>query len=611
MALALAPTRRIRSSCLSHAPLRAPATEKGPPALSSARSLTHRPALPLALLLATVAAALVALSGCGSSSPGGTSASPATVVPGSAPLYIDAVVTPSGALKTDTLAAGRKLTQRSEPFSGLLDLLQGPTGKAPNYAREVKPWLGPEGGVFLNSATGSGAKGASSAAQELLQQALGKALSEGLAGVEAALLGSGGLPNLLGQSSLQGALVLDTTDVAKARSFLEAQAHGAGAHAVSYRGVSFQVAPDGIAEGVVHRFAVIGSEAGLKSVIDTATGAASLAHASAYAKLASTAESGRLANVYLDPEALGSSVKPGGSGEALLALLRGLLGQPGQIYASLIPTASSVALDVDTLPAAAAAPESSPSGAQVLRELPGGAWLALGVGDLGKALGGGAQGLHTLATLASGIKVGSFGIAKVFAPLSSPSIDVQRDLLSWIGPTGVYVSGSSILNLQAAVVITSKNPALSRAAVAKLARAYREAGGETAPTSIPGTEAAVTVKLPSFPLALTLADGQGKFVLGLGQASIQESLSPQSMLASSSLYSSAAAALGQGIQPSAAIEFHTLQGIVESLGLSQAPGFSGIASTLQALQTLDAGTGESLPGGVKRARVVLGLQTSG
>ena len=109
--------------------------------------------------------------------------------------------------------------------------------------------------------------------------------------------------------------MLDTTDVDKARSFLEAQAHGAGAHAVSYRGVSFQVAPDGIAEGVVHRFAVIGSEAGLKSVIDTAAGGASLAHASAYAKLASTAESGRLANVYLDPEALGRSVK-GSSGRS-------------------------------------------------------------------------------------------------------------------------------------------------------------------------------------------------------------------------------------------------------------------------------------------------------
>ncbi len=583
--------------------------------MSPARSLTSRLAR-LLLLATTTAAALLVLASCGSSAPSGTSASPATVVPGSAPLYIDAVVQPSGSLKTDTLAVGQRLTQRAQPFTGLLKLLQGPSGKTPNYEHEVKPWLGPEAGVFLSSIGTAGAQSASSAVQELLQQTLSKALSEGLTGAETALLGSGGLTSLLSQSTLQGALVLDTTDVDRARSFLEAQAHAAGAHTVSYRGVSFEVSPDGTAEGIVHRFAVIGSEAGLKSVIDTGGGGESLAHASAYSKLLASAESGRLANAYLDLEALDSSLKVHSSGESLLALLRGLLGETGQAYASLIPTASSLALDVDTLPAAAGASsssggESTPSGAQVLRGLPGGAWLAIGLGDLGKTLSGGSAALHTLATLASGIKIGSFGIAKVFAPLSSPAINVQRDLLSWMGPTGIFVGGSNVLELQAAVVITSKNPALSRAAVAKLASAYREAGGETAPTSIPGTETAVTVKLPNFPLALTLADGQGKFVLGLGQASVQEALSPQSTLESSTLYNNAASALGQGIQPSAAIEFHTLSGLIESLGLNQAPGFSGIASTLGSLDSLAAGTGGTPSAGVKRARLVLGLQSAG
>ncbi|HSZ70805.1 MAG TPA: DUF3352 domain-containing protein [Solirubrobacteraceae bacterium] len=587
------------------------------------------------LLPAAAAAALTlaAVSGCGSSSPGGTSASPASVVPASAPLYVDAVLRPSGALKSDALGVGRRLTGRTNPFAGLLALLQGPTGKTPSYGSEVKPWLGPEGGVFLSSIGAGAGQSASAAAQQLLQQALGKALAEGFAGAEAALLGSEGLPHLLRQSSLQGALVLDTTDVGKARSFLEAQARGAGAHAATLDGVSFEVAPDGIAEGVVHRFAVIGSEAGVKSVIATAAGGAALARAAAYGKLTATAEPGRLANAYLDVEALTPAAKAsgasnngrgggsntgagnsGGSGESLLALLRGVLGDPGQVYASLIPTASTVALDVDTLPPASGASssgESTPSGADVLRGLPGGAWLALGVGDLGKELGGGAQGLSALASLASTIKIGSFGIGAAFAPLRSRAIDVRRDLLSWMGATGVYVSGSSILNLQAAVVIDSTNPALSRAAVAKLASAYREAGGQIAPTSIPGTETAVTVKLPNFPLALTLADGQGKFVLGLGQASVQEALSPQSTLAGSALYQGAASALGQGIAPSAAIEFHTLSGLIESLGLNQAPGFSGIASALAPLQSLAAGTGESLSDGVKRARAVLGLQAAG
>jgi hypothetical protein len=173
------------------------------------------------------------------------------------------------------------------------------------------------------------------------------------------------------------------------------------------------------------------------------------------------------------------------------------------------------------------------------------------------------------------------------------------------------VSGSSILSLEAAVVITSKDPARSNEAITKLAQAYREAGGQTSPTSVSGTEAAMTVKLPDFPLTLTMAVGEGKFVFGLGPSSVQEALNPQSTLAGSPTYSAAASALGQGIQPSAAIEFRTLTGLIESLGLNQAPGFSGIASALTPLDTLAAGGGESLPGGVKRARVVLGLQPAG
>jgi Protein of unknown function (DUF3352) len=573
---------------------------------------------PLALL--ALAALPLAAGGCGGSSPSGTSASPATVVPASAPLYIDAVVQPDGSLKTEALAAGRRLTGRSSPFTGLLKLLQGPSGRTPDYEHEVKPWLGPEAGLFISSVEAAGAQVASIAAQALLRQTLSKALSEGLSGAEEALVGTEGVPRLLGQSSLQGALVLDTSDVGKARAFLQTQANGAGAHAVSYHGVSFQVAPGGISEGIVHRFAVIGTEAGVKGVIDAAAGGASLAHAAAYSKLAGGAEQGRLANAYLDVEALSSSVR--GSGESLLALARGVLGSAGQVYASVIPTASSVALDVDTLPSAqssshsresqpTAPGESNKTGAEVLSGLPGNAWLAIGVGDLGRELGGGAQGLSMLAALASTFKLGSFGLDAVFAPLRSHSLDVSRDLLSWMGAAGIYVAGSNVLSLQAALVVESKDPARSRAAVDKLAQVYREAGGETASTSIPGTDAAVTVKLPSFPLALTIADGQGKFVIGLGEASVQEALSPQSTLAGSALYTSAEKALGQGIKPSAAIEFHTLQGLIESLDLSQAPGFSGIASAVQPLSSLAAGGGKSLGGGVTRARVVLGLAPAG
>ncbi len=578
-------------------------------------------------MLAATALLAAALGGCGSS-PSGTSASPATVTPASTPLYIDAVVRPEGSLKTDTAAAAHTLTGRAHPFEGLLKLLAGPTGKAPNYAKEVEPWLGAHAGAFLGATALSHIEGLVSSAT------LQKLLSEGLPGLEAALLGQGGLQGALGASSAQGALVLNTTDVAKAQSFLEGQAHSAGAHTTSYRGVTYQVSPDGVAEGIVHKFAVIGSEAGLKSVIETATGGPSLAQASAYSKLTSTAEHGALANAYLSSEELASALKSGGGksgsgstgAESILPLLEGLLGNPGQAYLSVIPSANAVALNLDTLPptagdsgssgSASSSTESSAghseafgeSGAQVLRGLPGSSWLAVGIGNLGGAVGHGTQGLGVLASLSPALNIDGIAFGTLLAPLSSHSLNLQRDLLSWAGATGLYVSGSSILELRAALVIASKDPARSRAAVAKLAQAYREAGGQTSPTSVPGTETAVTVKLPSFPLELTLAAGQGKLVAGLGSASIEEALHPQSTLGSAPAYTTATSTLGGGIQPSALIEVHTLSGLLESIGLSQAPGFSSLASTIAPLGTITAGGGQSLSDGVKRARVVIGLQ---
>jgi hypothetical protein len=582
-------------------------------------------------LLAAVALLVVALAGCGSSGSGNTTVSPATVAPASVPLYVEAVVQPSGSLKSDTVAAAHTLTGRPHPFEGLLKLLAAPTGtdgqagRVPNYTQEVKPWLGTHAGLFLSSIGASVLQGA-------LRETLAKGLSEGLSGAEAALLGPGGLlnPSAAGQHAIQGALVLDTTDVGKARAFLEAQANSAGAHATSYRGVSYQVAGDGVAEGIVHDFAVIGSEAAVKSVIDTALGGPSLAQTQAYAKLASTegkdADAPALANLYLQQEALPHAVSTSGGGESVLPLLRGLLGSGGPAYLSLIPTANTIALDVDTM---STDTESQPTtgegggtgtaggggtattGADVLRELPGGSWLAIGIGDLGKEVGGSPQGLRALASLASGLQIGSFSLEKVLAPLSSHALDVRRDLLSWMGPTGVFVSGANLIELRAAVVIASKDPTRSLAAIAKLAAAYREAGGQVSPTSIPGVEAAETVRLANFPLALTLADGQGKFVIGIGSASVQEALNPQSTLAGTPAYNAAASALGQGIQPSALVEFRTLLGLIESLGLNQAPGFSGIASALQPLSTLAAGGGGvvgSPSSGVTRARLVLGLQ---
>jgi hypothetical protein len=165
-------------------------------------------------------------------------------------------------------------------------------------------------------------------------------------------------------------------------------------------------------------------------------------------------------------------------------------------------------------------------------------------------------------------------------------------------------------------VIESKDPARSRTAVAKLGAMLRQGGGSVQRTSIAGTDAAVAVHLSGLPVELDIANGRdsagnAKFVIGLGEQSVEAALNSSSgTLSGATSYASASAALGEGIKPSVLVEFPTLLGLLEGVGLSEDPTIAPLVPYLRSLGTLSGG-GKSLGGGIERFRLVLGLQGSG
>jgi Protein of unknown function (DUF3352) len=585
------------------------------------RSRSTRRPLPLTLALAvTLAAIALAAAGCGSS-PSGTSIDPASAVPASAAVYAGAVVRPEGSLQRAARTSGRALTHQADPYLRLLGALQTPGAPAPDFKRDVAPWLGPRAGVFLSA----GGKGDGEAAVARL-----------LTLVEQGLLGkssmSGSFPFAAG--SVAGALVLDTRDTAKARSFVQSLAKHAGAQMGSYRGISYQVA-NGIAFAIVSRLVVIGTESAVRSVIDTTHGGGlSLAHSPGYAKLQGSAPPGALAHLYANPGAFSEADK-GAQAPGAASLLSLLAGQR-LLDVSLVPAGSSLAVDVD---AAAVTPgASSGSGglfagsaeaAQALGELPSESWLAVGIGDVGKTLSSNTQALQGLSSLgsllsgsgteasAAGLNVKGLldGLLAPLRALGSGSAQSRHDLTSWIGSAGLFASGSGLLELKGGVVLDSNDPALSRAAVGKLAALLRKGGGSVQKTSIPGTDAAIAARLTGLPVVLDIADGRdasghAKFVIGIGEQSVEAALSPTATMSGSAALGTSAAALGQSIQPSLIVEFPTLLGLLEGIGLSEDPTVSPFVPYLRSLTTLSGG-GKSLGNGVERFRLVLGLQSAG
>ncbi len=539
----------------------------------------------------------MAVAGCGSSShPNGTEADPASAVPASAPLYLGATVRPDESLSSAALAAGSELTGQRDPYAKLLGALRTPGSSTPTSAA-VDAWLGPHAGLFLDSLSGA----------EPLFSLVEKVLS-GKSQPTAPPFSKG---------HLEGALVMDTSDSSKARSFLSEQAKRAGAHAGSYRGVSYEVTSAGLALGLVGRFAVIGSEEGLRQVIGATQGEPALSSSGGYRKLSAQAPSGALADLYVNPTAATAATSGTSS-------LLGALGGEREANLSLIPAKGSVTVDVDTL-AAPGAPAgllaAEPQAAQALRELPGESWLAVGLGPLRERIGADVAGLRGLGSLLGAgestpgttLSLGSVlsGLITPLAVMGSPSPAAKAAFASWMGPAGIFAAGSSVLELKAGVVIASTDAARSKAAVGVLAVALRKAGDSVAPTSVPGTEAAVQATVPGLPLALEIAAGrngagQPRFVLGLGEEGVRAALTPSSTLSSAASTSAATSALGEGISPSLEFDAPTLLALLESIGLLESPGLSEFVPYLKAAGTISGG-GRTLGGEVERFKLVLSL----
>jgi hypothetical protein len=575
---------------------------------SSRRHRAVRIRAPFACGTLVALASAIVLAGCGSSNPGGTSADPAGVVPASAALYVGASVRPQGTLKTSALAAGHALTGQGDPYLHLLAALQTPGSPKLSFTHDVAPWLGPNAGVFLSSLHDSGS--------------LPSLLEQGVLG------GSGSASFPFGSGGAQGAIVLDTSNPSAARSFLDSQAAHAGAHAESFDGTSYQANAGGVAFALVNRFAVIGSETAVHSVIETAHGAAgALARASDYSKLAGQAPAGALAHVYTSAEGAAAGESPAAGGQ-LSQLLRVLAGNhPANV--SLIPTTSSLSLAADTLSSGPAHSggllEADPEAAQAFDELPGEAWLAIGLGHLSSAIDQDAQDIEALTSLGSsgppapssaGISFGSLlqGLLTPLHALGASTPQARSQFASWMGSAGVFASGANLTELKAGVTISSTNPARSRAAVSELAAQLRKGGATVSSTSVTGTEAAVSVTISGLPVPLDIADGRAsngraKLIIGIGEQSVAAALDPATTLAAAAPSAAAASGLGEGIHPSLLVNFPTFISLLEGIGLLEQPPISQLLPYLRASSSLIGG-GRQLGGEAARFRLVLGLQNT-
>ena len=523
------------------------------------QTLLSRPRARLAMAGLAVAALAA---GCGSSSGGNGNADPASVVPGSAPVYASVLIKPEGDQKAQLEAALKKVLKTNDPGAKVEQLFNSATKKdGVNYKDDVKPWIGNRVGVFFT------------------------ALSQN-------------------NSGTQGAVVIPTSD--KGAALDSVRKGDKGVKKRSYRDVDYQVNDSNDASAAVGDFVVTGSEAGVKAVIDTSKDSGKAISQDEDFKKATAAAGGsdKLATLYLDLGGLIDSLVRSGAvdRQTALAIRQALTSTAaGEVAASASATADNFTLDFAAL-GSGRATAGGGDGPAALAGVPGDSWLGIGIGDLSGDIN---KALGQLGQLSA---LGGANIDQVFAQLKQQSgLDIRKDIIDWMGDAAIFVRGTSLSDIGGGLIIKSKDPQATATGIKRIAKLLRRQGQTVkAVSGVSGVDTGIQLEISRLPVYIVVAGD--KFIAAVGKSSLDAALNDDASksLGESPGFQKAASQLGSGIKPAVFFAMSPLLQVLESAGVGSQASYQQAKPYLEAFSTVVAGGKQT--GDVGKGRIVISIR---
>jgi hypothetical protein len=368
------------------------------------RSVKHRLLLP-ALLAALVA---LAFAGCGGGDDGGDAATPAEAAPPGAPVFIDFTIQPKGETKANIESLAKELVGIDDLGEVIITELEesaAEDGEGLDYEKEVQPWLGEEGGIYLREYKDDDFEGYGFAIQ--------------------------------------------TTDEDAARDFIDKQveAEDEPAKDGSYEGVDFKIQEDGTSIGVFNGLVVLAEDEGnFKAMVDAANGD-SLGGEETYTSAVADVPEDSAADVYVD---VGGLIKEAGGevDEEAKQFLDsvGIEPQEATAVASLVPGSDYVEIDVISDLGGEEAPSGDAS--QLLGSLPSETVGGVAIPNIGERL---QEGLDELDK--KGIP-GEIPPNQLKDGLGEAGIDLDG-LVGAIESAALFVTGQNEGSLSGVLVLTT------------------------------------------------------------------------------------------------------------------------------------------------------------
>ena len=384
--------------------------------------------LVLPVLLAALAAFFVAGCGGGGDS-SGDGTDPASVAPAEAPVFIGFTVRPEGETKENIETLAKTIAGVDNLGDLIVEELENSSeseGEGFDYEKEIEPWLGSEGGLFLQSY------------EEEDFESYGAAVQ--------------------------------ATDEDAASEFVDEQSEKGDEDVKdgSYNGVDFKVQEDETTIGVFDGLVVFAEdEATFKEMVDASDGE-NLAGDEDYTGAISAAPDSSAADVFVD---IGGLIKEAGGGidsETKLFLdTVGLEPEEATAVASLVPGTDQIEIDFSSDLSA----ENQPSGdaSELLGSLPATSVAAFASPEFGKSFNEGIDQIDE-----QGIP-GEVPPNQLKKTLKQAGVDLES-IASGIGDVGAYLTGNSEKTLGGAVILEAEDETQAANTVSNIGLFLRKTG---------------------------------------------------------------------------------------------------------------------------------------
>lgn len=502
--------------------------------------------------------ACLALPGCGGNA-GDAGADPAAHLPADAAFYFEVVVRPEGDQAEQMKALLGKVLQTGDPGKRVRELVDEALrsdGEDTSYEKDFEPWLG---------------------------RRVGGAVT-GIASDE---------PDYV--------IAFAARDADTAAEKIEQESESDRSEKATYEGTDYWVDKDGEAAGVAGDVLLVSnSEQQMRKAIDAVEGD-SLADADRFKKAIDPLPEDREGLFYVDTKRLIDAAMTSGAGGAQLGVIGGLFG------GNLPPTAGALLSDQDTIAieTIGSGPTSGPlaaltQGAEtstpLLGDLPGDAWGALAIPDLGR----------TAQTLVNTVG-GAVGGALLQSQLEREyGINAEQDVFSWIGDTALYVRGDSLQEIEGAIVISVEDAERARDGITKLVGLAQQQGGPAfSPVDIQGADVAFRASQGELPKPLIVAVGGERAVIAVGEAAAADGLeTPSERLADAEVFGKAKEEL-DGLEPSMIIDGTVVAELVRA-AFANEEGFAEVEPYLKTIEVLASGAEKK--GDDVRQRLALGVK---